>query len=141
MSKKDHLPGAGAWSYRSFYNNPDLAAKCKDLEVGLAHLKIDISKEDAISGKIYGTGWELELDGFVKDTTPVTLWFRGKGVVDDHPWIYDYLCYVVPHIPDGKDQVPALVGAVTRVIAHPGSDGTIHPAGEVFSFYAVSRHE
>ncbi|GAA0549682.1 hypothetical protein [Chitinophaga japonensis] len=137
MSEKKHLFKDGTWAYRSFYNDPKLSTPLDKLELGTAELVIDIGDEGRISGKIGGQGWHLELDGYKDDGNPSTLKFRGKGEVSGHPWIYDYLCYTVPHIEDGKDQVPALVGAVTRVIPHPGSDGTIHPAGVVGSFYAV----
>jgi len=64
--------------------------------------------------------------------------FQGKGTVDGELWIYDYECYLVPHWPNGVDQVPALVGSVVRTIPHSGGQpGTVSPAGVVASFYAV----
>jgi hypothetical protein len=68
---------------------------------------------------------------------PATLWFQGKGIVSGSLWIYDYLCYVVPQIPNGENQIPALVGSVTRAIPHPDGQGGVSPAGVVCSFYAV----
>jgi hypothetical protein len=47
------------------------------------------------------------------------------------------ICYVVPQIPNGENQIPALVGSVTRAIPHPDGQGGVSPAGVVCSFYAV----
>lgn len=129
--------GAGSWSYRSYYNYPDLDTPDDKLELATANLAIEISKDDKISGKIYGDGWALELDGYTKNGDARILSFRGKGINDGHEWIYDYFGYVIPYTPEGKDQVEAIVGSVVRVIPHPGGDGSIHPAGVVASFYAV----
>jgi len=139
MSKKLRSLGAGLWTYRSYYNNPLLSATNDELALGQGNLRIEISDEGYISGEIGGPGWGLELNGYMVEGNPVTLQFQGTGTVDGHPWVYAYIGYVVPHIPAGKSQVPAIVGAVTRVIEHPGSDGTPHRAGEVGSFYAVAQ--
>jgi len=139
MSKKLRSSGAGSWAYRSYYNIPLLSPNNQELELGQGELKIEISDEGYISGKIGGPGWSLELNGYMTEGNPVTLQFQGTGTVDNNPWVYAYIGYVVPHIPAGKEQVPAIVGAVTRVIPHPGGDGTIHRAGEVGSFYAVAQ--
>jgi hypothetical protein len=138
MSSHQSL-GVGKWTYRSYYNipNPDVSGDKLELGEGTLMINPSESAEGPVTGKIYGDGWELEITGDRRFGNPVTLKLRGKGEVNGHPWIYDYLCYVVPEIPEGKEQVPAMVGAVTRVIEHPGSDGTPHRAGEVGSFYAV----
>jgi hypothetical protein len=137
MSNTNQKPGAGTWTYRSFINNPDLSVSFDSLEFGRGNLKIEISEQGIISGKIYDTGWELDLNGSIQYGCPATLWFRGSGTVSGAPWIYDYLCYMVPHIPEGVNQVPALTGSVTRAIPHPDGSGGIAPAGVVCSFYAV----
>jgi hypothetical protein len=126
----------GLWTYRSLLNNPSLSVDFNALEFGRANLLIE-EKNGVLTGKIYGKGWELKLKGSFQNGNPATLWFQGSGVVGGSPWVYEYLCYVVPHIPIGVKQVPALVGSVTRVIPHPGSKGKTNPAGEVASFYAV----
>lgn len=135
MSSAQQLP-SGTWTYRSLINNPDLSVDFDSLEFGRGNLQIETSN-GILTGKIYDTGWELELTGSVQYGAPATLWFQGSGIVDGAPWIYDYLCYLVPHIPNGKDQIPALVGSVTRAIPHPNGNGGTSPAGVVCSFYAV----
>lgn len=140
MSNSESSQGGGLWAYRSFNNNPDLSVSIDKVELAIANLHIEPDGRD-IYGKIYGDGWSLDLNGTVKEGDPVTLQFTGTGVVDDHPWKYDYLCYVVPHIPEGKGQVPALVGAVTRAISHPNGDGGTSEAGVVYSFYAVLQQQ
>src|ERR1700761_7888531 len=111
--------GSGTWTYRSLLNNPDLSADFNSLEFGRANLQIEIAENGVLSGKIYDTGWQLDLKGGAQYGNPATLWFQGSGIVSGAPWIYDYLCYIVPHIPNGIKQVPALVGSVTRAIPHP----------------------
>ena len=130
---------SGLWTYRSLLNNPDLSASFDSLEFGRANLYIEVGDNGVLTGKIYDTGWELQLNGSIQYGSPATLWFQGSGTVGGAPWVYDYLCYVVPHIPNGKDQVPALAGSVTRAIAHPGSKGKTSPAGVVATFYAVKQ--
>ncbi len=137
MSNELKTLGSGLWTYRSFLNNPDLSVDFDKLEFGRANLQITTHEDGSLSGKIYDTGWELELKGSFQAGTPATLWFQGSGIVDGSSWVYDYLCYVVPHIPNGIDQVPALVGSITRAIPHPDGQGGVNPAGVVCSFYAV----
>jgi hypothetical protein len=141
MANTHRKPGAGLWTYRSLLNNPELSADFDALEFGRANLRIDIAESGAITGKIYDTGWELDLKGSVQYGTPGTLWFQGSGIVNGSLWIYDYLCYIVPRIPNGAHQVPALVGSVTRAIPHPDGQGGTSPAGVVASFYAVLQPE
>ncbi|MEY3241145.1 MAG: hypothetical protein RIR11_2583 [Bacteroidota bacterium] len=137
MSTIIHHHDSALWSYRSLLNNPDLSVSFNDLAFGQANLLLETDHNGMITGKLYGAGFELELNGSRQAGCPSTLWFQGKGVVDGSLWVYDYLCYAVPHIPNGERQVPALVGSVTRSIPHPNSKGGINPAGVVASFYAV----
>lgn len=125
------------WTYRSLLNNPDLSADFNSLEFGRANLKIDTDDNGLLTGLIYGDDWSLDLKGSIQQGSPSVLWFQGSGIVSGSLWIYDYLCYVVPHIPNGVKQVPALVGSVTRAIPHPDGSGGTSPAGVVASFYAV----
>ena len=135
----DNALVSGTWTYRSLINNPDLSADFDSLEFGRANLQITIPSPGVVAGKIYGTGWSLELNGSFQEGAPASLWFQGSGVVGGAPWVYDYLCYVVPHIPNGINQVPALVGSVTRAIPHPDGQGGTSPAGVVASFVAVKQ--
>lgn len=127
----------GIWTYRSFLNDTKLSTSFDALEFGRGNIRIDAAAEGVFKGLIYDTGWELKLNGSIQQGAPTTLWFQGKGIVNDAPWIYDYLCYLVPNIPNGIDQTPALVGSVTRAIPHPNGQGGTSPAGVVASFYAV----
>jgi len=54
-------------------------------------------------------------------------------------WVYDYVGFLVPSWPGGKNQRTAMVGSVTRLLDHPGAGGTVRKAGDVFSFAAVKR--
>lgn len=129
--------GSGIWTYRSLLNNPDLSVNFNSLEFGRANLKIDLSEQGVLTGKIYDTGWELILKGSIQYGNPATLWFQGSGIVSGAPWVYDYLCYLTPTIPNGINQVPTIVGSVIRAIPHPDGNGGTSPAGVVCSFYAV----
>ncbi len=133
---KQNNIASGLWTYRSLLNNPDLSVDFNDLEFGRGNLLIE-EADGIVKGKIYGPGWELQLNGSFQYGNPATLWFQGSGIVSGSAWVYDYLCYVVPHIPNGVNQVPALVGSVTRAIPHPNGSGGTSPAGVVASFYAV----
>lgn len=139
MSTTPKKLGDGIWTYRSLLNNPDLSVDFNSLEFGRANLHIIISDNNLITGKIYDTGWELNLKGSIQYGSPATLWFQGKGIVSGSEWIYDYLCYLVPGIPNGVNQIPAMVGSITRAIPHPDGQGGTSPAGVVASFYAVMQ--
>jgi hypothetical protein len=128
---------SGIWTYRSLINNPDLSVEFNALEFGRANLLIETDSSGKLTGKIYDTGWELVLKGSIQFGCPSVLWFQGRGTVDGSPWIYDYLCYLVPFIPNGENQTQALVGSVTRVISHPDGRGGTSRAGVVCSFYAT----
>jgi hypothetical protein len=137
MTNTPQNSSAEIWTYRSFLNNPALAVDFNTLEFGRGNLKIETTPNGILTGKIYDTGWELNLKGSCQYGSPATRWFQGTGIVNGSLWIYDYLCYVIPHIPNGVKQVPALVGSVTRAIPHPDGQGGTSPAGVVCSFYAV----
>jgi hypothetical protein len=139
MSTETLHPASGIWTYRSLLNNPDLQVDFDQLEFGRANLQIQVDENGAITGKIYDTGWELTLKGAYQGGAPASLWFQGSGTVGGSPWVYDYLAYLVPQIPNGINQVSALVGSITRAIPHPDGAGGISPAGVVCSFYAVRQ--
>jgi len=128
----------GKWTYRSLLNNPDLSTDFNALEFGRANLVLKING-GTIAGTIGGPGWELKLHGALQLGNPATLWFQGSGTVGGAPWIYDYLGYLVPQIPNGISQPPAITGSVTRAIPHPDGQGGTSPAGVVASFYAVRQ--
>lgn len=140
MNENKTVLGSSLFTYRSLLNNPDLSASFDSLEFGRAKLAIDVNSSGLVTGKIYDTGWELDLFGSYQAGSPPTLWFQGKGVVSGSLWVYDYLCYVVPVIPNGINQRLALVGSITRAIPHPDGSGGTSPAGVVNSFYAVAQN-
>jgi hypothetical protein len=140
MKENKTILGSDLFTYRSLLNNPDLSVSFDSLEFGRANLNIQINSAGLVTGKIYDTGWELELFGSYQAGSPATLWFQGKGVVSGSLWVYDYLCYVVPVIPNGINQRLALVGSITRAIPHPDGNGGTSPAGVVNSFYAVAQN-
>ena len=128
----------GTWTYRSLLNDPDLSTAFDKLEFGRANISIDDAPMGVLKGRIYGTGWSLDLAGAIGYGTPWTVRFQGTGLVGGEHWIYDYTGYVVPPWPNGVNQRPAIVGSVIRTIPHSSSGpGTINPAGVVCSFYAV----
>ena len=91
-----------------------------------------------LKGTISGSGWALVLKGARQYGNPMHARFQGVGIVNGEKWVYDYDGYLVPHWPNGVDQIPAIVGSVIRTIPHSGSQpGTISPAGVVSSFCAV----
>jgi hypothetical protein len=95
---------------------------------------------ELLKGTIGGGGWSLTLHGSRTYGYPSQVQFRGKGIVGGAEWIYDYIGWLVPVWPNSTEslQTAAIVGSVTRTIAHPTSDGkSVAPAGVVASFYAV----
>lgn len=137
----------GTWSYRSFLNDPDLTkdANVTQLLFGDGTLVITAPSSETLGGTIGGSlgpgagNWLLNLHGSIGYGSPSQVRFQGKGIVGSEEWIYDYIGWLVPVWPNSNDtlQRTAIVGSVVRTIPHTGSDGTVHPAGVVASFYAV----
>ncbi|SHM58139.1 hypothetical protein SAMN05444266_10974 [Chitinophaga jiangningensis] len=140
---KINYPGDTTWSYRSFLNKTDLNIAPNDLELGDGTIHLKISDDGEISGNIGIPGeWNLELKGKVLDTNPQGLYLIGTGIngqgANQSLWEYGYEVYCLPKIEGGKAQANVLAGSVVRLKDHPGSDGTIHKAGEVATCYAVA---
>ncbi|MBL4661015.1 MAG: hypothetical protein JKY19_11720 [Alcanivoracaceae bacterium] len=132
----------GLWTYRSYKNdtatlNPD--TPLGDLLFGMGDIEIVDSAVNELHGRIFGSGWELNLNGYKTFGNPNEVRFQGRGIVGGHQWVYDYVAYLINDWPDGVDQVPALVGSIVRTIPHPNSSGGINPAGEVASWIAVKQ--
>jgi hypothetical protein len=125
---------AGIWTYRSFRNSSDLSDPFNDLEFGRAHLEIEEAPLGVLTGRIFDTGWELKLSGYVTYGTPFSVRFQGKGTVGGEEWLYDYIGYLSPPWPNGIEQRPALAGSIVRTIPHSKGKS---PAGVVCSWYAV----
>jgi hypothetical protein len=138
----------GAWTYRSFYNNPDAVGKLGELLLAEGELTFDVTSDGSIRGQLafrsdppQASDARLALIGGFHDGTPATARFQGVGVATSsaNGWIYDYIAYFVPIWPSGEGQRDALVGSVIRTVPHAGSGGATRPAGAVFSFIAVRR--
>jgi hypothetical protein len=138
-------PYVGSWTYRSFYNDPDLHldgdgnADFNAVQLGFGTIVIRESGPEQLSGTIGGDGWSLDLFGSMSSGNPGQVRFQGKGRVGGNEWIYDYIGWLVPVWPNGVQQVRALVGSIVRTIPHPSSGGGISPAGVVGSWYAVLK--
>jgi hypothetical protein len=131
-------PFVGKWTYRSFLNDPDVNTDFDKLEFGRGTIVIKGGPMELLTGTIGGSDWSLALHGSRAYGSPMQVRFQGKGIVSGAEWIYDYIGWLVPVWPnsDSTKQRAAIVGSVTRTIAHPSNGGTA-PAGVVASFYAV----
>jgi len=128
----------GLWTYRSFLNDPDLATGFDKLEFGRGTIEVVAAPMGVFRGRIFDTGWDLELAGSIGYGTPWSVRFQGTGIVGGEQWVYDYIGWLVPAWPNGVLQRPAITGSVVRTIPHSGGGpGTVAPAGVVCSFYAV----
>lgn len=141
MSQKPNIGSlVGSWTYRSFNNDPDLAAAFDSLEFGRGTIRIDEAPFGVLAGVIGGPGWQLQLSGSVNYGDPFSVRFQGRGVIGGEEWVYDYQGYVVKPWPNGVDQRPALVGSIVRTVPHSGSSkGSVNPAGVVASWIAVRQ--
>jgi hypothetical protein len=128
----------GTWTYRSFQNDPNLAASFNSIKFGSGNIRIDPSPMNEFKGKIFDVGWELALKGSTTYGNPFTVRFQGKGVVGDEEWIYDYEGYVIRPWPNGVNQRMAIVGTIVRTIPHSGGAAT---AGVVCSWIAVRQDD
>lgn len=138
-------PFVGTWNYRSLYNNPDDITDWNNLQFGAGTLKLTAPSSDTLEGTIGGSlgpglgNWLLNLHGSISYGSPGQVRFQGRGLVSGEEWVYDYIGWLVPVWPNSNDtlQRAAIVGSIVRTVPHSGSDGTVHPAGVVASFYAV----
>ena len=131
----------GNWTYRSFLSNPDLSVEFDALEFGRGTIRIDAAPLQIFSGLIFGTGWQLKLNGAIAYGNPFNVRFQGVGIVGGAQWIYDYSGYLIPAWPNGVDQRPALVGSIVRTIPHPtgANNKSTAPAGVVAQWIAVKQ--
>jgi hypothetical protein len=135
---------AGKWTYRSYLNSPVLVGDSPDtaykLIFGEGVFTFELPTATTLKGTFdMGGDYVLDLAGTVRAETPgapltVEIVGTGRAYTPTAGWEYDYhgsLAYRWPH---GVDQVPALVGSVTRAKSHDDS-----PAGFVASFVAVKQ--
>lgn len=138
-------PFVGSWTYRSWNNDPDASTPLDKLVYGNGTIEITAPAPDTLGGTIGGSlgpgqgNWSLNLHGSIGYGSPGQVRFQGVGVVGGEQWVYDYIGWLVPVWPNSNStlQRAAIVGSVVRTVPHSGSDGTVHPAGVVGSFYAV----
>lgn len=55
-------------------------------------------------------------------------------MIGGEEWVYDYLGYLVPAWPNGRDQAETIVGSVVRAVPHSGGQAA---AGFTATFHAV----
>jgi hypothetical protein len=134
----------GKWTYRSFKNDPDPVGddgkKALDLFFAEGTIAIQHVEHDVVKATLSWDGQvQMYLSGRLypgQGIAPTTLVMTGIGI-DNSPtqgWVYQYQGYVVPSWPGGVDQVPALVGSVTRTVRHGNA-----PVGYVASFVMVKQ--
>jgi hypothetical protein len=134
---------SGAWTYRSFRNDPVPVGgdpnKALALFFAEAEFRLEVVSETAFKGVIdWGSGG-LDLTGTLRAgnaDTPVAFAITGIGRpgTETDGWEYDYNGCVAYKWPHGVAQVPALVGSLIRAKPHNGA-----PAGYTASFIAVKK--
>jgi hypothetical protein len=139
----------GAWVYRSFYNTADYVDDFNKIALAEAELTFEAySEPHEIRGQMAFRSRpnpdqkdaRLAITGSFEPGSPGVVHLLGIGVkgTEAEGWQYEQFGYLVPSWPSGVDQVPAIVGMVTRRVPHP-IDPAKHPAGFVGSFIAVKR--
>jgi hypothetical protein len=134
----------GKWTYRSFKNDPHPVGEDGQKALSLFFAEGTIAIEHVEHQLVKATlSWEGKVQMYLsgrlysgQGIAPATLLMTGIGI-DNSPtqgWVYQYQGYPVPSWPGGVDQVPAIVGSVTRTVRH-GSG----PAGYVASFVMVKQ--
>jgi hypothetical protein len=134
---------AGAWTYRSFRNDPTPVdgdpKKALDLFFAEAEFRFETVSATVFKGVIdWGSGG-LDLTGTIKAGnagTPVAFAIVGIGRPGSQTdgWEYDYNGCLSYQWPAGNKQVPSLVGSLIRAKPHNGA-----PAGYTASFIAVKK--
>src|SRR5260370_38701952 len=101
-------PFVGRWTYRSFLNDPDLAADSdvNKLLFGDGTLEITAPASEALGGTIGGQGWSLDLHGSIGYGSPRQVRFPGQGIVGGEEWVYDYIGWPVPARPTNPSHMP-----------------------------------
>ena len=134
-------PVVGAWTYRSFINDPDPNTPFGNLQFAEADLRFDEAPFGQVVGRLTFGDDYLALKGTITYGNPFTLRYQGVGatpgtIEQGKPWIYDYLAFVAPAWPNGIDQRPAILGTIVRTVPH--SQGRAK-AGVVASWIALRK--
>lgn len=138
---------AGKWTYRSYRNDPALvgddAAAALGMIFGEGVFDFEPVPDGSFRGGLgMGSGYALSLTAELVPGAagePPCYAIIGLGIAGTatEGWRYDYRCTPGYQWPEGKEQVPSLLGTVVRVNAH----GPNAPAGFTASFIAVRRPE
>ena len=124
-------------------NGTEAVQNLDDLLLAEGLLVFETAEEGAIRGELSFPPGDarLTLKGSLQTGVPTTAKFqrRRDDATSAKGWVYDYIGYLVPNWPDGRGQVMALVGSVVRTVPHAGGQGSMRPAGIVYSFVAVER--
>src|SRR5258706_6169117 len=97
-------PFVGTWTYRSFLNDPDIAAdvNVNNLLFGDGTIEITAPSSDTLGGTIGGSlgpgagNWLLNLHGSIGYGSPRQGRFQGVGVVNGEEGVYDHIGLVLP---------------------------------------------
>jgi hypothetical protein len=133
----------GAYTYRSFLNQPEPAPDFDSLRFGEAELSIAVAQDGSVTGTLaFPADPEasdrafMDMTGRATDGSPPTLELEGLGRTGTGTadFDYKYVAYPAPAFSDAVDQRPTLVGTVMRAKPHGGA-----PAGVTASLIAVRR--
>lgn len=138
MTIKTETSVIGNWTYRSFYNKPDMVTDFNQIKLWEADLVLESDGPFLVKGTLSNAGYQLTVRGTVitgSDKPIIRLRAEGVTGTNTQGWIYDYegeLCFKWP---DGDEQRPAIVGSVIRSVPHAPD----RMAGIVYSFVAVRK--
>ena len=128
---------SGAWTYRSFHNNPQLVGddptKIANLLFGEGVLQVTLNQNNTISGTInFGSNYVLDISGTLQNGM-ITLAGSGRSGTPTSGWLYEYKAYLAPTWSHAVNQRPTLVGTVIRTRHEPA------PAGYTATFIMVKQ--
>src|SRR5262249_50302012 len=113
-AEEEEDPVLGAWTYRSYINDPDPNTPFNDLQFAAADLTFEKPGFGQLKGRLrFGQDF-LKLNGTIAYGNPFTVRFQGasatpRTIEQGQPWVYDYLGYLAPAWPNGTDQRPAIL--------------------------------
>ncbi|MEP7217380.1 MAG: hypothetical protein ABI876_00605 [Bacteroidota bacterium] len=129
----------GAWTYRSFLNNPDASVPFNNLEFATAAMTLKVHDDSTISGQLdMGESGSLNMKGRIvcclNDISHFEIEGYGVPGTATEGWVYSYYGFIIPKWSQGVNQVDAMVGSVVRSADHGSAK-----AGKVASFYMVRK--
>jgi hypothetical protein len=130
----------GAWSYRAFKNDEDLAVPFNDLRFATATLTLKSLPDDAVSGTLKGEGWgtwiEWGLDLTGARAGEAGFRFQGVNEIQGDKWVYTYQGALLETLSAASNKRFIITGTVMRSLARVNVPGE---AGEHATFIAVKR--